>query len=100
MTKTLRVGLIGAGMVSRHHLIAWTALADRARVVAIADPSHDNAARRAGEFGSPATFASAEEMLSQADLDAVDIAAPRQFHAPLVRLAASKGLPVLCQKPL
>src|SRR4030081_3729369 len=39
-------------------------------------------------------------MLAAVELDAVDIAAPREMHAPLVRLAAKKHLPVLCQKPL
>jgi D-apiose dehydrogenase len=39
-------------------------------------------------------------MLAECELDAIDIAAPRQMHAPLVRLAAKKHLPVLCQKPL
>jgi D-apiose dehydrogenase len=100
MNKPLRVGLIGAGMVSRHHLIAWTELKDQARVVAIADPSAENAARRAGEFGIAARFSSAEAMFAEAELDAVDIAAPRAIHASLVRLAATRGLPVLCQKPL
>jgi predicted dehydrogenase len=100
MNKPLRVGLIGAGMVSRHHLIAWAELKDQARVVAVADPSQENAARRAGEFGITATFRDAETMLAETELDAVDIAAPRAIHASLVRLAAAKGLPVLCQKPL
>jgi predicted dehydrogenase len=100
MKTPLRIGLIGAGMVSRHHLMAWAAISDQARVVALADPSHDNAARRATEFGISQTYADAEAMLAATELDAVDIAAPRELHAPLVRLAAKKGLPVLCQKPL
>jgi D-apiose dehydrogenase len=100
MNKRLRIGLIGAGMVSRHHLIAWGDIADRARVIAIADPSRENAARRADEFGISNIYADAEAMLAATELDAVDIAAPRQFHAPLVRLAAKYRLPVLCQKPL
>ena len=100
MNKPLRIGLIGAGMVSRHHLIAWAEIPDRARVVAIADPSRENAARRADEFSISQIYASAEAMLAATELDAVDIAAPRQLHAPLVRLAAKRGLPVLCQKPL
>src|SRR5260370_11373808 len=100
MRKPLRVGLIGAGMVSRHHLIAWAEIADRAEVVAVADPSHDSGARRAREFGIEQIYADAEAMLAATDLDAVDIAAPRQLHAPLVRLAAKRRLPVLCQKPL
>ena len=100
MNKPLRIGLIGAGMVSRHHLIAWADIADQARVVAVADPSRDNAARRAAEFGIPQSYTDAEAMLAATELDAVDIAAPRQLHAPLVRLAAKRRLPVLCQKPL
>jgi len=100
MNQPLRIGLIGAGMVSRHHLIAWASISDQARVVAIADPSPENAARRALEFGIAQTYASAEAMLAAVTLDAVDIAAPREMHAPLVRLAAARRLPVLCQKPL
>ena len=100
MNKPLRIGLIGAGMVSRHHLLAWAEIADQAHVVAVADPSQDNAARRMAEFGIIRAFDDAEAMLATTELDAIDIAAPRQMHAPLVRLAAKRGLPVLCQKPL
>src|SRR6202047_5103512 len=92
MNKPLRIGLIGAGMVSRHHLIAWADIADRARVIAIADPSRENATRRADEFAISNIYADAEAMLAVSELDAVDIAAPRQFHAPLVRLSA-RGRP-------
>src|SRR5258708_1185514 len=100
MSEPFRIGLTGAGMVSRHHMIGWADIADRARVVAIADPSHDHAARRADEFGVSQIYADAEAMLASTELDAIDIAAPRQFHAPLVRLAAKRRLAVLCQKPL
>src|SRR4249919_4359880 len=100
MNKPLRIGLVGAGMVSRHHLIAWANIADQAKVVAVADPSADNAARRAAEFGIPQTYPSAEAMFAAVELDAIDIAAPREMHAPLVRLAAKRHLPLLCQKPL
>ena len=91
MTQPLRIGLVGAGMVSRHHLIAWASLSDQARVVAIADPSADNAARRTGEFAIAQTYPNLEAMLAATELDAIDIAAPREMHAPLVRLAAKRG---------
>ena len=97
---TLRVGLIGAGWVTQHHLRGWQMLSDEAKVVAIADPSVEAAQRRADEFGIPARFIGASEMLAAGGLDAVDIAAPRQVHADLARLAADHGLPILCQKPL
>ena len=39
-------------------------------------------------------------MLEHEPLDIVDICAPREAHAPLTRLAAARGIAVLCQKPL
>lgn len=98
--KPLRVGLIGAGWVTQHHLAGWQHHAARARVVAITDPNAAQAQARASAFGIDQVFESAEQMLAQDHLDAIDIAAPREHHAALVRLAAHHGLPVLCQKPL
>ncbi|MFG1375714.1 Gfo/Idh/MocA family protein [Xanthobacter autotrophicus] len=100
MARPLKVGLIGAGWVTQHHLKGWQALGDAAEVVAIADPSRERAAERAAAFGIPALFDSAEAMLAAGGLDAVDIAAPRAAHVALARLAAGHGLPILCQKPL
>lgn len=100
MTQPLRIGLVGAGWVTQHHLRAWASLRDEARVVAIADPDLAAARSRAREFGIESVFASAQEMFEDVPLDAVDVATPREFHAPVVRLAAAKGWPVLCQKPL
>ena len=100
MTAPLRVGLIGAGWVTAHHLQGWQQLKREAQVVAIADPSQERARQRASVFGIEHVYDSAEDMLAAGGLDAVDIASPRATHADLVRLAASYGLPILCQKPL
>ncbi|MEH2628516.1 putative dehydrogenase [Bradyrhizobium sp. AZCC 1719] len=32
MNQPLRIGLVGAGMVSRHHFIAWASISDQARI--------------------------------------------------------------------
>jgi predicted dehydrogenase len=96
----MRVGAIGAGMVSRHHQIAWAKLRPDVQVVAIADPMAENAASRAAEFDIPRTYTSAAAMIDAEQLDAIDIAAPREHHAALVRLGVARGLAVLCQKPL
>jgi predicted dehydrogenase len=95
-----RIGLVGAGWVTEYHLRGWAALADRAEIVAFADPSEAARRNRANSFDIAAQFADAAEMLKAASLDAVDIAAPREVHADLVRLGANAGLPILCQKPL
>ncbi len=99
----LRVGLAGAGWVAGHHLDAWRQLSDRATVVAIADPNIAASRSRAEAYGIPLVFDSVDAMLdaeSTARLDALDVAAPREWHAPICRMAADRGVAILCQKPL
>lgn len=96
----LRIGMVGAGWVTRHHMLAWQAQKDRARVVAIADPLEAKARERASEFGIEHIFADARAMLDSVEMDALDVASPRQTHVAMVDLAAERGIPALCQKPL
>ncbi len=94
----LRVGLIGAGDISRHHLAAWRGVPG-VEVAAVCDLDLARARKRAGEFGIPAVYADAVEMFARERLQAVDIATWRETHVPLVRMAAAHGVHVLCQKP-
>ena len=96
----LRIGMIGAGWVTQHHLNAYAQLAERAKVIAIADPSRNPATERAQAYSIPAVYANAAEMLDREKLDAVDVASPRETHVAMCELAGSKGLAILCQKPL
>jgi predicted dehydrogenase len=96
----VRVGLAGAGWVSEHHLDAWTALADRATVVAIADPARQAAQARADRYRIPAVYDAVDAMLDRERLDVIDVATPRELHAPICRSAARNGVAILCQKPL
>jgi len=95
-----RIGMIGAGWVTQYHLPAWAAQSARATVVAIADPSAAAGSARAAEYAIAANYTDVRAMLAAERLDAVDICAPREAHAELVRLAADAGCAVLCQKPL
>ncbi|MFI5019913.1 MAG: Gfo/Idh/MocA family protein, partial [Dongiales bacterium] len=95
----LRIGLAGAGMISHYHLVAWSR-DPRAEVVALCDPNLAQANRRAAEFAIPAVYGDLDTMLARHELDAVDIASPRETHAALVEAAAARGIDVLCQKPL
>ena len=99
MSTPLRIGLIGAGMVSAHHLRAWAGIAE-ADIVAIADPDIARAQARADAFGIEAVHADPARMLAAVRCDAVDIAAPVTQHRALCELAAGHGAAILCQKPL
>lgn len=99
-TGPLRVALTGAGMISWHHLVAWRNLGSRVQLVGICDPNTQNAQRRAEEFGIPRIYQDTGAMLADTEIDALDVASPRQTHAAHVEAAAAKGIDVLCQKPL
>lgn len=95
----LRVAMVGAGMISAHHLAAWRRL-DSVDLVAIVDPDPSRCAERATRFSIPARFASVEALLATGvEVDALDIASPRETHGPILRLAAGRGIACLCQKP-
>jgi predicted dehydrogenase len=96
---TLRAGLIGAGFISQQHIPAWQATPD-AELVAICDANRARAEERARQFGISTIYEDVETMLTSEQLDCVDIATRPDSHKALAALAASKGVNVLCQKPL
>jgi len=97
--RVLKIGLAGAGAISYHHLVAWKQVPD-VELVAVADPAPGKAAGRARAFAIPHVHDDVAAMLDAHRLDILDIAAPREWHAEHVRLAAARGVHVLCQKPL
>jgi predicted dehydrogenase len=95
----LRVGVLGCGSISADHLAAW-ARCRGARVVALCDTRPERAQTRGSEFGIEAVYDSPQRLFEAERLDLVDIVTPRETHAGLIRLAASRGVHVLCEKPL
>jgi predicted dehydrogenase len=90
----LKGGIVGCGFFGQIQLEAWRRMED-AEIVAAADPDLDRARKSA-----PRAYASAEAMLDGERLDFVDIATRPEQHLELVRLAATRKLPVICQKPI
>jgi len=95
---TLRVALVGCGLISLYHLRAWVEAG--AKVVAICDIDREKAEARAEEFSVSRVHTDAAEMFSEGGFDAVDIATSVGAHAPVARLAADHGLHIMCQKPM
>ena len=100
MSKTLRVGIIGAGGIARYaHAPGYQAQQD-VDLLAVCDVVPGRAAAFAQEFGIPHAYESAEEMLAKTPLDAVSVCTPNFAHKEMTLLALNAGLHVLCEKPI
>lgn len=97
--RVKRGALIGCGFFSRNHLNGWRDVPG-AEIVAVCDLDREKAQALAGEFGVPAVFTDAGEMLAHTKLDFVDVATTPPSHRALVELVCSHGLAVICQKPI
>lgn len=93
MTRAgLRVGLIGAGGISRPHASAWRELGAELTVY-----SRSGTSNLVEEFGA-VSVSSLDELLAVSDV--IDICSPTGTHPEFVLAAISAGKPVVCEKPL
>lgn len=97
--KALRFAIFGTGFWGRFQLAAWRELKG-VECVALCNRTRDKADALGREFGISAIYDDPEELLESERLDFVDIITDVGTHAPLTRLAAGRGLPVVCQKPM
>ena len=92
--KKLRAGLVGLGMMGRHHARVLGSL-DGVELVAVCDPMGD-AHNVAG--GRP-VFTKVSELIA-AGIDYAMVAAPTAFHEELALELAAAGIHALIEKPL
>jgi predicted dehydrogenase len=98
MTKTLRVGLLGAGYIVDSHATALQALPG-ARLVAVCDKSLARARAVASRYGLDQAYGDLQELLA-ADIDVVHVLLPPDAHAWGAGLALAAGKHVLLEKPM
>ncbi|QPC92136.1 Gfo/Idh/MocA family protein [Mesorhizobium sp. INR15] len=97
--KRLRVGVIGAGMISQvEHIPNLLRLGDLFEVVGVTDPSRISR-QFVTETHGVTGFETLDELFGQR-LDAVVIGSPDPLHHEQVLAALSHGLHVFCEKPL
>ncbi len=100
----INVGLIGYG--GRGHALLGQALAlkDQCQVVAVCDVYERRAKEawikvdRAGQVAKKYNYYG--DVLDRSDIDAVFIATPDHWHAPIALEAMRKGKDVYCEKPM
>jgi predicted dehydrogenase len=98
-TGLTRVGVIGCGFWAQSQVSGWCELPD-VRIVAVCDRDRDKAVALAGQFDITGVYDDAGAMLAREGLDVADVITSPDTHAAVVGLAAARGVPVICQKPL
>src|SRR5438309_1835812 len=97
--RTLRIGMIGIGVGGAEILPAMEAM-DTVDVVAGADVVPTTLERFTERFPDAKTYATAEALCRDPDVDAVWVSSPNRFHAEHTILAASCGKHVVVEKPM
>jgi myo-inositol 2-dehydrogenase/D-chiro-inositol 1-dehydrogenase len=97
---TVRVGLIGAGIMGADHARILAHELPGVSLHTVCDADEARARKVAESSGAPHVSADPNAVIGDEHVDAVLIASPDHTHAPLARACVEAGKPVLCEKPL
>jgi D-xylose 1-dehydrogenase (NADP+, D-xylono-1,5-lactone-forming) len=92
-------GFLSTANINRK-VLAGARLSDRVGVVAVASRDRDRAETWARANGVERAYGSYEELLSDAEVEAVYISLPNSLHVEWAIRALQAGKHVLCEKPL
>jgi len=101
---TVRIGVVGTGMIGRDHVRRLSRVLAGARVVAVTDVDADAAAAVAAEYGGAGSgirvHASGQDVVADPEVDAVLVTSWGPTHEEYVLASIAAGKPVFCEKPL
>src|SRR5687768_10753113 len=97
--SNLRFAIFGAGFWAGYQLAAWRELKG-VDCVAVYNRTASKAEELAKKFSVPKVYPDPAQLLAKEKLDFVDVITDVDSHVGMVRLAAERGLPVICQKPM
>lgn len=97
MSAPLRAGVLGLGMMGRHHVRVLSRI-EGIELVAVADRDGDRYGAAAAVGLKP--FSCLDEMLDRFRLDMCVVAVPTEDHAPAALRLAQDGIATLIEKPL
>jgi predicted dehydrogenase len=99
-TGKVRWGVLGVAGIAVHKVVPAMQRGTDTAVVAIASRTLDKARQAAGPLGIAKAYGSYEELLADAEIEAVYNPLPNHLHVPWSIRAAEAGKHVLCEKPI
>ena len=97
---TVKVGLIGAGVMGSDHAQILSSAVSGVELVAVSDPDAARATKIVEMCPAARAFTDPLDLIRDSRLDAVLVASPDESHGALVLACLEAGKPVLCEKPL
>ena len=103
--KQVRIGLIGAGWMGRAHTTAFHSASmrcgdDMPVFELVSDVNEQAVAAFAQEMGYRRYTTDWMEVVTDPDIDLVDVATPNSMHFEMAKAALENGKHVFCEKPL
>ncbi|MBT2690672.1 Gfo/Idh/MocA family oxidoreductase [Bacillus sp. ISL-47] len=97
--EKIRIGIIGCGSIAKHrHMPEYHA--NSGTVIAAVCDIAEERAQGFAELYQAKGYTDYEELLADADVDAVSVCTPNYLHAPISVAALNAGKHVLCEKPM
>ncbi len=98
---TLKIGVIGTGMIGRDHIRRIQKVLAGAKVVALSDYSIEAAKAVQADLAPDATvYETGQGLIAANTVDAVLVCSTGSTHEEYVLAAIEAGKPVFCEKPL
>jgi myo-inositol 2-dehydrogenase/D-chiro-inositol 1-dehydrogenase len=97
---TVRVGVVGVGMIGQEHVRRLTRVLNGAEVVAVTDVDPARAADVASRLPAARVLATGKDVVADDAVDAVVVTSWGPTHEEYVLAAVAAGKPVFCEKPL
>ena len=96
----VRWGIISTAKIGTEKVVPGMQRAELCEIVAIASRSLDKAKQAAQRLGIPKAYGSYEQLLADAEIDAIYNPLPNHLHVPVSIQAMRAGKHVLCEKPI
>jgi len=97
--RTLKGVAMGAGYFSRFQYEAWTRIPE-VQIAALYNRTESKARELMARYGVPVYYPDWREMIDREKPDFVDLITPPETHEEMCAYAASRGVHIICQKPL